>query len=266
MCWRCSAWYLNGTAERFHGGEWASQCVSPSVRPQPRPGSMQHSPARPKVEATDCQHAFNAKAARWRHLHRFVTWGLSIACRDAGDRKYRDRGDVDACPGDDLDIRHANLLLELQKEPPARQSMGGSLPPRYTSDAGRLQKPPRATQIDFVCPAFSAARAISRRTKAALAAAKARGVKLDGDRGYRPVAAPDGRLGGEAVRQAADHAAHRAMVAIEAIRADHGSDVSLHAVARSYTCVAAALRRFAPADQGFPRLADVVCTPCKDKF
>jgi DNA invertase Pin-like site-specific DNA recombinase len=87
----------------------------------------------------------------------------------------------------------------------------------------------------YAAVAEEEARAISRRTKAALAAAKARGVKLGGDRGYRPVAAPDGRLGGEAVRQAADHAANRAMVAIEAIRAHHGSDVSLHAVARGLT-------------------------------
>ena len=69
----------------------------------------------------------------------------------------------------------------------------------------------------------------------ALAAAKARGVKLGGDRGYCPVAAPDARLGGDAVRRDADHAAHQAMVVIVAIRVAHGPDVSLHAVARGLT-------------------------------
>jgi DNA invertase Pin-like site-specific DNA recombinase len=39
---------------------------------------------------------------------------------------------------------------------------------------------------------------ISERTKAALTAAKARGVVLGGDRGYRPPAPPDGRLGAAA--------------------------------------------------------------------
>jgi hypothetical protein len=72
-------------------------------------------------------------------------------------------------------------------------------------------------------------------TRAGLAAAKARGVKLGGDRGYRPVAAPDGRLGGEAVRLEADHAAHRVVSAIEAIRAEQGSDMSLQALARALT-------------------------------
>jgi DNA invertase Pin-like site-specific DNA recombinase len=87
----------------------------------------------------------------------------------------------------------------------------------------------------YAAVAEEEARAISRRTKAALAAAKARGVKLGGDRGYRPVTAPDARLGGEAVRREADYAAHRTMVAIEAIRADQGAGMSLQGLARALT-------------------------------
>ena len=66
------------------------------------------------------------------------------------------------------------------------------------------------------------ARAISVRTKAALAAAKARGTKLGGDRGYRPVAPPDAKAGGAASGAArslsADHAAFRLLPTIEAVR------------------------------------------------
>ncbi|SEH34295.1 Site-specific DNA recombinase [Methylobacterium sp. 275MFSha3.1] len=54
------------------------------------------------------------------------------------------------------------------------------------------------------------AKAISDRTKAALAAAKARGVKLGGDRGHMPTIAPRGYAASLAVRQgkAADRAAN----------------------------------------------------------
>ena len=86
----------------------------------------------------------------------------------------------------------------------------------------------------YAAVAEEEARAISRRTKAALQAAKARGVKLGGDRGYRPVAAPDGRLGGVAVAREADHAAHRTMAAIQDVRAELG-DVSLHRLAQELT-------------------------------
>lgn len=62
----------------------------------------------------------------------------------------------------------------------------------------------------------------SERTKAALAAAKARGVRLGGDRGYRPAAAPDAREGSAAAAEArsrkAARDAMRLLPAIEAAR------------------------------------------------
>jgi hypothetical protein len=43
-------------------------------------------------------------------------------------------------PGNDFDVGHTDLLLELQKESPATQSIGDPRPPRYTSGAGRLHR------------------------------------------------------------------------------------------------------------------------------
>ncbi|GJD33999.1 recombinase family protein [Methylobacterium aerolatum] len=64
---------------------------------------------------------------------------------------------------------------------------------------------------------------ISERTKAALAAAKARGVKLGGDRGYRPPAPPTGldTAKATALRQRkADHAAFAVLPIIERLRGE----------------------------------------------
>jgi DNA invertase Pin-like site-specific DNA recombinase len=75
-------------------------------------------------------------------------------------------------------------------------------------------------------------RMISARTKVALAAAKARGVKLGGDRGYRPASAPDAALGGAAVKLAADQAAHGVARIIDDVRASMGGAASLAGIAR----------------------------------
>ena len=66
---------------------------------------------------------------------------------------------------------------------------------------------------------------ISERTRAALAAARARGRVLGGDRGYRPSMGPDTHAAALARRQAADVAAHRLLIDVEALRhSGHGSN------------------------------------------
>ncbi|MGK7870367.1 recombinase family protein [Falsiroseomonas sp. E2-1-a20] len=61
---------------------------------------------------------------------------------------------------------------------------------------------------------------ISERTRAALAAAKARGTVLGGDRGYRPATGPDSGGAAAARRLAADQAAHRLVLVLEHLRAE----------------------------------------------
>ena len=60
---------------------------------------------------------------------------------------------------------------------------------------------------------------ISERTRAALAAARARGVVLGGDRGWRPTMGPDATAATHARREAAERAAHRLALEVEAVRA-----------------------------------------------
>lgn len=81
------------------------------------------------------------------------------------------------------------------------------------------------------------ARAISARTKAALAAAKARGVQLGGDRGHRP-ATPEGiqkgaKASAEARTLKAGHHAHAVLPVIAELRAAGAS--SLHQLAAALT-------------------------------
>ena len=74
---------------------------------------------------------------------------------------------------------------------------------------------------------------VSERTKAALAIAKARGVKLGGDRGYRPSAPPDAAKGAAASAaargQVADHAAYDLVPVLDELR--QGGAASLGAIA-----------------------------------
>jgi len=61
---------------------------------------------------------------------------------------------------------------------------------------------------------------ISARTKAALAAAKARGTVLGGDRGYRPLGGPDAAAAARVRREGAERAAHRLALEVEALRGE----------------------------------------------
>lgn len=84
------------------------------------------------------------------------------------------------------------------------------------------------------------ARVISERTKAALAILKAKGKPLGGDRGYRPVAAPAAFADGpaasaEARTMKAMQSAFAVHAKIKELRADHGANMSLHAIAAALT-------------------------------
>ena len=102
---------------------------------------------------------------------------------------------------------------------------------------------------------------ISARTKAALAAAKARGTVLGGDRGYRPVVGPDAVAAARVRRDGAERAAHRLALEVEAIRAegigshaglaqalmDRGVQTPRGGAIWTHTTVARVLSRAAPA-------------------
>ena len=61
---------------------------------------------------------------------------------------------------------------------------------------------------------------ISERTRVALAAARARGVVLGGDRGWRPSVGPDATAAAQARRHSAERAVHRLALEVEAVRAE----------------------------------------------
>ncbi|WP_277751878.1 recombinase family protein [Dankookia rubra] len=61
---------------------------------------------------------------------------------------------------------------------------------------------------------------ISQRTRAALAAAKAHGAVLSGDRGYPPVEGPGATAAAHARRLAAERAAHRLALEVERLRGE----------------------------------------------
>lgn len=77
---------------------------------------------------------------------------------------------------------------------------------------------------------------ISERTRAALAAAKARGKALGGERGYRPVTGPDTTTAAAARREAADRAAHRLALELHRLRAEGIQGHAALARALNETC------------------------------
>ena len=74
---------------------------------------------------------------------------------------------------------------------------------------------------------------IGERTRAALAAARARGAKLGGDRGHRPASPPDAAAAARARAEAADRTAHRLLLEVERLRAEGVG--SLQGLARGMT-------------------------------
>jgi DNA invertase Pin-like site-specific DNA recombinase len=74
---------------------------------------------------------------------------------------------------------------------------------------------------------------ISERTRAALGAAKARGARLGGDRGYRPTAGPDSRAASLARRVTAERAAYRLLLEVDGLR--ESGVTSLQGLARALT-------------------------------
>ena len=76
---------------------------------------------------------------------------------------------------------------------------------------------------------------ISERTRAALAAAKARGAVLGGDRGYRPPAAPNAAAAAAACADEADRTAHRVRIKIKRLR--RNGTTTLVALARELTAL-----------------------------
>ena len=76
---------------------------------------------------------------------------------------------------------------------------------------------------------------ISERTRAALAAAKARGAVLGGDRGYRPPVAPCAAAATAARADEADRTAHRVRIEIERLR--RSGTTTLVGLARELTAL-----------------------------
>ena len=77
---------------------------------------------------------------------------------------------------------------------------------------------------------------ISERTRVALAAAKARGTALGGDRGYRPSTGPDTAAAAKAHRKAAERVAHRLHLEIDAAKASgapYPAAIARHLIARA---------------------------------
>ena len=109
-----------------------------------------------------------------------------------------------------------------------------SPPGRYTGMAAGMEA---VKNLALRAQAMKERELISERTLAALAAAKAHGAVLGGDRGYRPSAAPCARVAASARGEEADRVAHRLAFEIASLR-EAGVTTSI-GLARALTDVAA---------------------------
>ena len=204
--------------------------------PSPRSSGPRHAVGLYRVSTAEQGHSGLGLEAQQAAVRAFVAaqgWALVAEHSDIASGKDDRRPGFQAALARCRQLGAVLVAARLDRITRRAHTLSGLLEEGYAIRAADMPGADDLMMRIYAAMAQKERELISERTRAALGAAKARGAKLGGDRGYRPLTGPDAAAATVARRAEAERAAHRLALEIGRLRTE--GVVTYAAMARTLT-------------------------------